>query len=280
LHGQLLGQLRQRHHVRSVQGVSRRFRRDLEALVAPIRRVPRLQGDLVLLIDGLGVQFRGAPWVLYLLAVKPVAENRAVFLDPVLLPGREDLAHWMTALRTLPPSLERRIRGLVADDLRGLVALARDRGWVLQLCHFHLISRLQARRGRRKRTLADRRRREMLYQLTRLAVELPNGPRLTSTLERLRAAVGEPVAPARLRMTVRECLRQLHHFRAYRLHPALHLPTTTGAVEAMAGIIRNLLRRTRNISSPQALRLWVTALVRLRPEVTCNGKYDQPNSVV
>lgn len=41
-----------------------------------------------------------------------------------------------------------------------------------------------------------------------------------------------------------------------------------------------LLQRTRNLSSPRALRLWVTALIRLRPTVTCNARRHQPNFFV
>src|SRR3989442_7479502 len=32
------------------------------------------------------------PWVLYLMALKPCHQNRAVFLDPLLFPGREEIS--------------------------------------------------------------------------------------------------------------------------------------------------------------------------------------------
>ena len=41
------------------------------------------QAFLVLLLDGLYFRFRGKDWVLYVMAVKPCRQNRAVFLDPV-----------------------------------------------------------------------------------------------------------------------------------------------------------------------------------------------------
>jgi hypothetical protein len=74
-------------------------------------------------------------------------------------------------------------------------------------------------------------------------------------------------------MIVREFLRRVDHFRAYRQYPELHLPTTTGSVEAMNRKVRDLMRQTRNIKSPQALHLWATALIRTRPIVKCNGKH-------
>jgi hypothetical protein len=81
-------------------------------------------------------------------------------------------------------------------------------------------------------------------------------------------------------MAVREFLRRTEHFRAYRRHPELGLPSTTGTVEAMGRIVRDLMRQTRSISSPQALQLWATALIRMRPTVMCNGKHFQPKKFV
>lgn len=262
------------------QALGAQVRGALHTFVSRPRRLRVPPGPLVLLIDGVWVQFRGQPWVVYLMAVKPVAANHAVFLDPLILPGREDVRRWEEALATLPPTVAGRICALIADDLRGFVAIAETRGWVLQLCHFHLLSRLHARRGQRKRRLPDRRARERLYQLTRRVLSLPAGRRLRDACTALHALTTQPTTPARMRMTARECLRRLDHYRAYARHPPLHLPATTGSVEAMARIIRVLLQRTRNLSSPRALRLWVTALIRLRPTVTCNPRRHQPNFFV
>jgi hypothetical protein len=44
--------------------------------------------------------------------------------------------------------------------------------------------------------------------------------------------------------------------------------------------VRDLMRQTRSISSPQALQLWAIALIRMRPTVMCNGKHFQQNFFV
>jgi len=119
--------------------------------------------------------------------------------------------------------------------------------------------------------------RELCYQLTRQALEIPDGPKLQRVLARLGKLVAQPGGPARVRMVVREFLRRTDQFRAYRHHPHLRLPTTTGTVEAMGRIMRDLMRRTRSIRSPKALTLWATAMIRMHPELTCNGKHYQPN---
>jgi hypothetical protein len=255
------------------QGLSRRFRRALRQFVLRPRRLRLPPGPLVLILDGVYFRFRGKDWVLYLMAVKPSHQNRAVFLDPLLLPGRENLRGWSQAITTIPPHIYKRIRASVSDEVAGVVRLGRSQGWIVQLCHFHLISRLQACRGRRNRRLAGRPLREALYQLTRQALELSDGRQLETVLEELRQLVRQATELRVIRMIVREFLRRIDHFRAYRNYLELDLPTTTGSVEAMGRRVRDLMRQTRSISSPQALQLWATALIRMRPIVMCNGKH-------
>ena len=255
------------------QGLSRRFRRELRKFGARSRRVRLPTGPLILVLDGLYFRFRGKDWVLYVMALKPCHQNRAIFLDPVLLPGRENMQGWSQAFTTIPARIRRRIRASVSDEVSGIIRLGTTQGWIVQLCHFHLISRLQNVRGRRNRNLAGRALREKLYQLTRKALEIRAGPRLNTLLKELRGLVGRAKRLRVIRMIVREFLRRVDHFRAYQKHPELNLPTTTGSVEAMNRRIRDLMRQTRSMSSPQALHLWATALIRMRPFVMCNGKH-------
>jgi hypothetical protein len=236
-------------------------------------------GPLILLVDGLWVRFRGRPWVVYLMAVKPCDENQATFLDPVLIPGREHVRQWAALIEGLPVEIKVRIRGMVTDNLRGMRSLARHHGWGLQLCQFHLISQMHGRRGRHK-CLLDRSLRERLYTLTRRALELPEGRALRHTVHALRQAASYPMAARKLRMAVRQCLRDLPHYRLCHQYPELGLPTTTNTVECMGRLIRDLLRRTRYLRSPESLQTWVTAFVRKRSPLTCNGKHFQPNFLV
>jgi hypothetical protein len=275
-----LPQLRGRCAGVSVQALSHRLRRALQQFVAGPRELALPWGDLVLVADGLWFRFQGGLWVLYLMALKPCRQNRATFLDPVLLPGRESRHGWMQAFATLPATLQPRIRAVVTDDLQGMTTLAAQRHWVLQLCHFHLISQLHMRRGRVRSTVGHRRRREALYQLTRRALVLPDGAAFTLVVRRLEQLVAQPLPSSRMRMVVREFLRRRHLYRAYRAYPDLDLPTTTGAVEAMGKIIRRLMHRLANVRTPQALQRWATALIRLRPNIMCNGTRHQQNSFV
>lgn len=262
------------------QAMGHRWRQSVRRFVLRPRvlRLPR--GPLVLVLDGLYFRFRGKDWVLYVMAVKPCHQNRAVFLDPVLLPGRENMQGWSQAFTTIPASVHRRIRASVSDEVAGIIRLGTTQGWIVQLCHFHLISKLQNCRGRRNRNLAGRALREKLYQLTRKALELRAGSRLNTVLKELRGLVRRAKRLRVIRMIVREFLRRVNHFRAYQIHPELNLPTTTGSVEAMNRRVRDLMRQTRSVRSPQALQLWATALIRMRPIVTCNGKHFQQKKFV
>jgi len=277
--GRTLKDLTRYYHGLSQRALGYRFHRLMLRFISRPRAV-KLPGPLTVLIDGLYFRFKGRPWVLYLMALKPCHQNRAVFLDPLLFPGREEIGYWSQSIGTIPIAVQKRIRALVSDQIRGITSLTARRGWVLQLCHFHLISQLQGNRGATKRTVRGRNMREACYQLTRQALELPDGRKLGRVLRRLKELVDQPSGAVRTRMVVREFLRRTNQFRAYREYPHLALPTTTGTMEAMGRIIRDLMRRTRSIRSPQALQLWATAMIRIHPGIVCNGKHFQPKKLL
>ena len=93
-----LRQLAARHGGVALPAYRYRFRQTLQRFVARPRvpGVPR--GPLVLLVDGLWFQFDGRPWVLYLSALRACQGRTAVFLDPLLLPGKEGVQHWEQVL--------------------------------------------------------------------------------------------------------------------------------------------------------------------------------------
>lgn len=248
-----------------------RFRQALRRFVArpSPQQIPR--GSLVLLADGLWFEFEGIPWVLYLTALKPCRGNKATFLDPLLLPGKEGASGWQRALAAISPTVKRRIQALVTDNLPGMRKLAHQHGWVLQLCHFHLLLKLMARRGRVRYALRGGRVREEIHQLVRRALRLPNGPRLSRTLERLRHLSRGDCGTLRIQTAVREFLMNLKFYRSYLTHPALGLPLTTNAVESMCRLLREMFRSSRAGSNPASVLLWATAFMRLRHTLNCNG---------
>jgi hypothetical protein len=270
--GFTLGQLFSKRSGVALPAYRYRFRQALRRFVArpSPQKIPR--GPLVLLADGLWFEFDRKPWVLYLRALKPCQGNYAIFLDPLLFPGKEGASRWQQAVAAIPPDAKRRIQAMVADNLPGMRRLAQQHRWVLQLCHFHLLLKLQAQRRGVRYTLRGGPVREKIHQLVRGALELPNGHRLSRTLEHLRRLSHGDCGTLRIQTTLREFLQDLQLYRSYLMHPHLGLPRTTNAVESMGRLLREMFRSSRAGSNPASVLLWATALLRLRPKVTCNGQ--------
>jgi hypothetical protein len=189
----------------------------------------------------------------------------------LLFAGKEGASRWQKALAAIPPQAARRIHAMVVDNLPGMRQLAQERRWVLQLCHFHLLLKLQAQRRRVRYALRGGAVREEIHQLIRSALELPEGQRLSRTLKRLEDLSHGDCGTPRIQTTVREFLNGLPFYRSYLAYPTLGLPHTTNSVESMGRLLRELFRSSRAGSNPDSVLLWATALIRLRPNVTCNG---------
>jgi hypothetical protein len=248
-----------------------RFRQALRRYVARPSPQQIARGPLVLLADGLWFEFDGIPWVLYLTALKPCRGNHATFLDPLLLPGREGASRWQQAVQAIAPSTANRIRALVVDNLPGMQKIARQHRWVLQLCHFHLLLKLQAQRDGVRYVLRGGAIREEIHLLIHNALELPDGNQLRHSLDRLHRISQGNCGTERTQTTVREFLKAVPYYRSYLTNPSLGLPHTNNTVESMCRLIREMFRSSRAGSNPDSVLLWATALIRLRPKVTCNG---------
>lgn len=271
-----LGHLAKRRSGVGLVNFRHRFRQTLHRFIVHPSPQKLPSGPLILLADGLFFYFQGKPWVLYLIALKSCAGKTAVFLDPILLPERESSVRWIQALEeAIPQKIKPRIRALVVDNLNGMKKLAKYEGWVLQLCHFHLIQKFQIQHRRQRRVLRGGAMREEIYQLIRQALEVPGGPLLNDSITRLTQLARNSCITYRIQAMVREFLRSIDSYRAYRTHPELNLPSTTNTIESMNSIIRDLLRRNRSASSPQSLLRWATAMIRLRKKLNCNGKHHQ-----
>lgn len=252
-----------------------RFRQALRRFVARPRTIKLPSGPLILLLDGIRFQFSGHAWVLYQLALKPCRGKTAYFLDPVLLEGREGAKNWERIISAIPEKIRDRIHGVVVDNTRGMENITERHGWVLQLCQFHLIMKLQVHPLWQRRALKGGNVRFEIYRLVRQALDASEGPQLDSAIQQLGEIATTACGAPRIRMMVREFLRCASYYRTCRKHPELGLPATTNAIESMNCLVRDLLRRNRCASSPQALHLWATALIRHRPTIICNGKRYQ-----
>lgn len=234
-------------------------------------------GPYVMLGDGLWFRFAGVRYVLYLLALKPLDQDRAYFLDPILLKGRECLEAWGQVIATIPFGVPEQVRAFVSDGLRGLSTLAGEQGWLHQRCHFHLIAQLELQRGRRLHDPRERLYRDQVILTVRKMLRVRSQMRLKELTGELEAQLRSPWCTKRLGAVCRDFIRELPDFRTYLTHLDLNLPTTTGTIESMNSLLRDRLNK---LNSPAALARWAICFVRAHPSLCCRGFRSKrtPNS--
>ena len=138
---------RNKKHFHSVNALEKQVRKLTVRFIDKPRTEKFLCHRYILLIDGLWFKFNKTRFTLYVMAVRSVTSTCAIFLDPMLLHGKEAYSDWKHVVETIPPSLKKRIKALVSDGFKGSKKLAKDNKWILQRCHFHFIAQLQVRRG-------------------------------------------------------------------------------------------------------------------------------------
>ena len=233
---------------------------------------PLPSGDnCILVVDAAWFQFKKVRWTLYLGAVRNVDSNKADILEPKLVCGRECHLGWRDYIDSLPEEIKQPIKAVVSDGFRGVDRIAKSHNWIIQRCHFHLISQLQVNRGRWKK-MPDTPMREEIYQTVVKLLYARESKQILE--EHLRYLINKSSCPHRLKMIATEFLRHLHQFRSYLLYPELNLPATTNSIESLNKIIRT---RCKHLCTPESLLLRVRTLLKIRKTVTCNPKIFNNN---
>lgn len=270
IEGQRLRCYGEKKHLSSKGTASIRFRKVLDSFLKEPRKEKFLCREYILLFDALWFKFNRKRWTLYVIAARSARNTIAIFLDPVLLEGKESAACWKQIIDTLPLALKNRVKACVSDGFRGSKKLTKENAWILQRCHFHLIGQLQIRRGQRK-NLKDKYVREEIYQTTR---KLLTAKKIKVLKEQLQKLISRSDCPRKLKSIICEFLRDLDDFRAYAKYPQLNLPITNNTTESMNKLIR---KQCSYLKTPESLKLWATAFIRMRPNIKCNGNNFPPN---
>lgn len=255
-----------------IETLKKRHRLALHALLAKPWPVRPPQGRLILLLDGLWFTFQKKRWVVYLMALRSVKRDQAVFLRPLLRPGHESRQQWQEVISTLPPGTRQRICALVTDSFSGVKGLAHPQGWVLQRCHAHLLRRIGNVFGRRKRTLKWRKGREHAEAQIRTLLTARYPGLVAGIIRTLQRLADNPACPYKVRMIIREVIRFQEDFRAYLLHPQLRLPATTNTIESKNNYLREVTKRSHGLRTPKAMERWIVAAVRYCPKSKCRPK--------
>ena len=107
------------------------------------KRAFHQSGCLIAVADAIWYRVAGQKHTIYVILLRPIQSSRAVVCPPLILPGHEDYLSWQQAFDNLPSKFKTRILALICDGGTGLILAARSRGWLIQRCHFHLISAVQ-----------------------------------------------------------------------------------------------------------------------------------------
>lgn len=248
-----------------------RFRQFLQRFLSKPYAPKIPDGPLVLLADGVWFQFNRKHWVLYMAALKPCSGKTAVFLRPQLHCGRESANNWQKMFASIPNDNRARICAIVGDNLRGMQAIADDNNWLLQLCQFHMLIKLQVRRKGISRKLIGGSIREELYDLISCVMRTKDAKKYKTSIARLEELAKQKCGTKRIRSTVREFLACVGYYRTFLDYPNLHLPTTTNTMESMGNLLRAMFRRSHAGSNPKSLLMWAEAMLRVKGKLACNG---------
>jgi hypothetical protein len=241
------------------------FANNLDSIVEQ-KRIVRIKGSkLILVIDAEWHYFKKKLWTLYFLAIKSTNSQTVIILDPILMPGKENARNWNEVFNQIPKSIKKRIIALISDGIRGIETIAENNEWIIQRCHFHLLSALQKRRGKRAST-PGRLIREDIYNSVKLALFETSTRRLNNLCRRLAFLSKEDGCPKAMRMIVRDFLRRFSEYRAYLDYPELNLPTTSNVMESVNSFVRE---KTKTLNTPESWHKWAIACSRMKSKFTC-----------
>jgi len=256
--------------------IRRRHERNLDILLRKLPKPVVPRGSLIAVIDGLAIRLNKQRFTLYQILLRSVKGTRAIPMEPVILSGWERIDQWDYTFRSLPTLAQKRIQAVVSDGLTGVEALAREKGWVMQRCHFHLLAKLQSLRGKRWSTVSYKVLREKIYQNVKRTMETPDRKEAEKLLWETKRLIKRPECPKWVRLKVSGFVKKSYAFRAYRDYPRLNLPTTTNSAECVFNRLTETIRLTRGFSSSQSFEKWIKVQIRNMKSIKCNGNNYQP----
>lgn len=257
----------------SKDAVRKRFNKALNAFVNRPRHIRLKAESVVLIIDAKWQTFSKESWTLYCLAIKPISRNKAIILDPILRPGKESAEIWEMIIANLPEPLKKRIIAVISDGIRGFERIPQSYEWVWQRCHFHLLSALEKRRGKRQATVG-RQTREDIYQTVRKLLTETSQYRVRLLRKKLKILSSETDCPKRMKMMISGFFREFVFYRNYLNFPYLSLPTTTNIMESLNGLLQ---KKSATVRTASAWYKWALATIRHKPVFNCKGQNYQPN---
>jgi hypothetical protein len=224
--------------------------------------------NLVLIVDATWRMFKTRWHTVYVLAVKPVNENKAYVLPVKVLSRKENLEDWRQVLEQIPADIRKRIRCLVSDGFRGLGSVANGLGWYHQRCYAHLALALTLHQGKRFRSPTEKKFRDTLIRRTKRMVSTKDVNETKWCRDRILTDIQDRKCNKKLAAIILEATRSWHDFRTYLNHPELNIPRTSNTVESWH---KDIQRRTNHINTPTALQRWVNSYLYFHDTRKCKS---------
>lgn len=251
--------------------IRRRHSRMMDQLIKKLPSPHAPPGPLIAMIDGWVQYFDKKEYTLYLILLRSIHSTRAILTKPIVLAGHENINSWKQAFSLLDPAILNRIRAVVSDGFSGYHVFAKERGWILQRCHVHLLRTLYPLLGKRCSTPKHKGLRKKMYQLVLNILETSDHKRAEQLFSQLSEMAYYSYCPRWFGLRTRGFLKQYQNFRSYIEHPELHLPKTTNAAECVFRQLSDTLRQTRGFRNPQAMIKWIELQFKIIQSVQCNG---------
>lgn len=243
--------------------------RDVFIAKTPWPTIPA--GPLILIADAIVEKIEGVWVTVYLTLVRSVNHVQAMILPPLILRGPETTQGWHRAFSRIHQTILIRIKAVVCDGHRGILLGARDRAWIVQRCHFHLLARIQGRRsrfatGRNKKEATD------IFHHVGVVLKSIDNKQVQKSLNLLEE-IGWLSSSKEIRTVLKGFATNYQDFRSYVKYPELNLPTTNNTAESLASVIGHLKIRMRGFPTMNSFVKWIIALLKFRQTIQCN-KYQ------
>ncbi|MDP2860821.1 MAG: hypothetical protein Q8N98_03865 [bacterium] len=258
----------------SREKVRRRFHRSLETLFK--RKRINIENnwpgnDLIVLADALHANCEGRHIVIPMIATRPETKSDFINLEVLdCFTGTETLENWSGAFRLLAEEKRTAIKAVVCDQHGSLMKLAEKENWLIQLCHFHLKARFYRFLGNRLKNISFMAERTLIWQAMGKIVSVTDDAEVIKLMAQLKQYSQISGLPSRLKSQTRSLATNPWLFRTYLDYPQLNLPQTTSAMESVAGIVREMLRRRRGFKTISSLRTWLLYLKMDHPRIKIN----------
>lgn len=255
---------------KSKDWLERRLRRSLARFINTIPwPAPPTKQPCIAVADAMMIIIDKQLYTFYFILVRAVSGYLATIMEPYSKEGKESLDGWHEAFNRLPEDVRQSICALTSDGHYGLTSYARINGWHTQLCHFHIIAKLQGRRSQwarsRHRALGKR-----LYFLVKEIITNPDEYVIIPYLHEI-DLIRCQTSSRQLRTYLSGFIKRYRDYRTHLKYPELNLPRTSNSAEALIGSIRNLCYRARGFRTIHSLSLWIQAILKHKKTVTCNG---------